>query len=197
MSVRRVEAPTHVDAAMVRRELEALKGAAAPADVDEASSAAMHSASSAYESLSGVEKSAANLGVNPDSWKPIAFMNVSACIPTVSPTRLKRARVQIAECALRQPPQEQRPRRGPGEAHRRVPCGCPGVAVNQNNDALRAWREGCSLHRSNTVRADRACRAPAPTSLSATATGVRTAVVSGRVRWMCRCRRCVDTGGFE
>ena len=33
--------------------------------------------SEAFDSLSNVEQSAASLGVHPDSWKPIGFMNAS------------------------------------------------------------------------------------------------------------------------
>ena len=77
MSVRRTQpsgVPAHVT--QLQKELADLKSStaatAAPVDTLQAPSA---DGSVTFDSLSENEKSAASLGVHPESWKPIAFMN--------------------------------------------------------------------------------------------------------------------------
>ena len=57
----------------LRSDLEELKSSARKADALQASGA--DSASHEFDKLNGVEQSAANLGVDPSSYKPIAFLN--------------------------------------------------------------------------------------------------------------------------
>mgnify|MGYP001425051297 CR=1 FL=1 len=72
MSARRPTPQTQVTA--LQKELEELKRAAVEsAAVQEA----VEEPTDAYDNLSPTEQSAANLGVAPDAWKPIAFMNNS------------------------------------------------------------------------------------------------------------------------
>tara|TARA_B110001452_G_C15239321_1_gene429111 strand:- start:2842 stop:3132 length:291 start_codon:yes stop_codon:yes gene_type:complete len=78
MSVRRAPAsgvPTHV--AQLQKELADLKSTATAAPFDGLQAAGAEGAVS-FDSLSENEKSAASLGVHPESWKPIGFLNVSA-----------------------------------------------------------------------------------------------------------------------
>lgn len=60
--------------AKLRTELEELKNSARIAD---SAGIALNANPGAhnFDGLSPVEQSAANLGVNPDSWKPIQFLN--------------------------------------------------------------------------------------------------------------------------
>ncbi len=55
----------------LRKGLANLKEAAAKSDAEIISA----TPSSEFDQLSPVEQSAASLGVNPDSWKPISFLN--------------------------------------------------------------------------------------------------------------------------
>ena len=66
----------HVE--QLQKELGQLKEAAIAANIaDNATSAGTEAAPNApsFDSLTSTEKSAASLGVHPDSWKPIGFMN--------------------------------------------------------------------------------------------------------------------------
>jgi hypothetical protein len=83
MSTRRVTvaAPSNADA--LQKELHDLKSVSSPAaDGVSAAGAEATTTAPSFDSLSGVEKSAASLGVHPESWRPIGFMNVSAS-PTI------------------------------------------------------------------------------------------------------------------
>ena len=79
MSVRRVDtsvAQPHVQ--QLQKELGDLKTAAIAANAaDDLATAGAETAPNApsFDQLSGTEKSAASLGVHPDAWKPIGFMN--------------------------------------------------------------------------------------------------------------------------
>jgi len=72
MSVRRATGPDASHVAKLQKELADLKSTSAPAN---GLTTAGNKVS--FESLSENEKSAASLGVHPDSWKPIGFLNVS------------------------------------------------------------------------------------------------------------------------
>lgn len=58
----------------LRAELEELKNSAKSQDISEFSASAA-AESNAFDNLNPVEQSAASLGVSPESWKPIAFLN--------------------------------------------------------------------------------------------------------------------------
>ena len=78
MSVRKATSgpPPHVE--QLQKELGQLKDAAIAANItDNAAAQGAEAAPNApsFDQLSGTEKSAASLGVHPDSWKPIGFMN--------------------------------------------------------------------------------------------------------------------------
>lgn len=77
MSTRRVTVHAQPNANALQKELHALKSVSAPAaDCVSAAGAGATETSPSFESLSGVEQSAASLGVHPESWRPIGFMNV-------------------------------------------------------------------------------------------------------------------------
>ena len=71
MSVRRKPVDSANDASRLRSELADLKVSTNRMDCEVISTPASHE----FDKLSSVEQSAASLGVNPDSWKPIAFLN--------------------------------------------------------------------------------------------------------------------------
>ena len=77
MSTRRDNAPAaHV--ARLQKELGELKEAAIASNVADnaaAKGAEAPSNTPSFDQLSGAEKSAASLGVHPEAWKPIGFMN--------------------------------------------------------------------------------------------------------------------------
>ena len=79
MSVRRsaTDGPApHV--AQLQKDLGELKQASIAADVAnnvEASGAEAAASTPSFDSLSHTEKSAASLGVHPEAWKPIGFLN--------------------------------------------------------------------------------------------------------------------------
>ena len=80
MSVRRTSASgknqPHVE--QLQKELGELKNAALAANVaDTATPASAEAAPNApgFNTLSGTEQAAASLGVHPESWKPIGFIN--------------------------------------------------------------------------------------------------------------------------
>lgn len=73
MSARRSGNGVNKDVERLRSELEELKASARKVDALQASGA--ESASHEFDQLNAVEQSAANLGVNPSSYKPIAFLN--------------------------------------------------------------------------------------------------------------------------
>ena len=80
MSVRQRK-PLNVEAEGLQRDLATLREAAisekaAEADRFEATVCAAE-ASKAFESLTHTEQAAASLGVHPDAWKPISFMNTA------------------------------------------------------------------------------------------------------------------------
>lgn len=87
MSSRRpVPLPQSVDAQRLRNELEALKqqnaavevaGTAAEQGLPSPSSQAMAApeATPTFDQLSATEQAAGSLGVHPEAWKPIRFMN--------------------------------------------------------------------------------------------------------------------------
>jgi hypothetical protein len=79
MSSRRPQsaAPNNV-AARLRSELEALKGQTTAADIAGAMAETSNTtveAHSLFDTLSGTEQAAGSLGVHPQAWKPIKFMN--------------------------------------------------------------------------------------------------------------------------
>ena len=57
----------------LRKELSELKSQARSEDAADIAGAETHSHE--FDKLTPIEQSAANLGVNPTSWKPIAFLN--------------------------------------------------------------------------------------------------------------------------
>lgn len=78
MSIRRSAPTVEPNVAQLKKELSELKEASIAADI--ASSIAAQSveaagASPSFDSLSNTEKSAASLGVHPDAWRPIGFVN--------------------------------------------------------------------------------------------------------------------------
>jgi len=73
MSARRSGSGVNKDVERLRSDLEELKASARKADALQASGA--DSASHEFDKLNAVEQSAANLGVNPSSYKPISFLN--------------------------------------------------------------------------------------------------------------------------
>ena len=78
MSVRRVEVGVPAHVAQLQKELNELKNAtAAPLAADSVATqgAAAAQGTLSFDDLSGVEKSAASLGVHPDAWRPIGFVN--------------------------------------------------------------------------------------------------------------------------
>ena len=78
MSTRRVTVVAQPNASALQKELHDLKSVSAPAaDGVSAAGAEATTTAPSFDSLSGVEKSAASLGVHPESWRPIGFMNVS------------------------------------------------------------------------------------------------------------------------
>ena len=79
MSIRRVD-NKNGQAHQIQKELSDLRNAAQEANRTDSLSASMSSpteASAAFEALSPVEQSAASLGVHPDAWRPISFMNLA------------------------------------------------------------------------------------------------------------------------
>lgn len=63
---------------MLRAELDELKNTARAADAAVIAATASGQSTLAhheFDALSPIEKSAASLGVSPESWKPIAFLN--------------------------------------------------------------------------------------------------------------------------
>ena len=78
MSTRRTVDVAQPHVAALQKELGDLKEAAIAANVsDNLSAAGAEAAPNApsFDQLSGVEKSAASLGVHPEAWKPISFLN--------------------------------------------------------------------------------------------------------------------------
>lgn len=72
MSSRRQRTETNEAAERLRSELHALKEQAA--QVESVVSPAV-SSKTAFDQLSGTEQAAGSLGVHPEAWKPIRFMN--------------------------------------------------------------------------------------------------------------------------
>lgn len=80
MSARKAEPNVNEHAAAIQKGLADLKEAYEAqnrADTVAASVPEGETPSAAFDGLSSVEQSAASLGVHPDSWKPIGFMNAS------------------------------------------------------------------------------------------------------------------------
>lgn len=80
MSIRRGEDKARQDVSQLQKELGDLKEAARAADRADAIAAAAPEgvqASAAFDALTPVEQSAASLGVHPEAYRPIAFMNNS------------------------------------------------------------------------------------------------------------------------
>lgn len=77
MSVRRTSLEFNPDAQRMQDELSKLKALATAASANDRVEAAntQTTPSAAFDQLSATEKSAASLGVHPDSWRPIGFMN--------------------------------------------------------------------------------------------------------------------------
>ncbi len=86
MSSRRTAPAQNAEAHKLRTELEQLKqqtaqveaaGSLASQEGASANSATVSNVTSAapFEQLSGTEQAAGSLGVHPDAWKPIKFMN--------------------------------------------------------------------------------------------------------------------------
>lgn len=76
MSVRRKPKVSHAE--QLQKELAELKESAVAANLADNSATEGAEASAnapSFDALSATEKSAASLGVAPDSWKPIGFMN--------------------------------------------------------------------------------------------------------------------------
>ena len=73
MSLRRNRNNEAKEVAKLREELDELKRSARAADG--ADIGAPDASAHELDKLSAVEQSAAHLGVNPDAWKPIAFLN--------------------------------------------------------------------------------------------------------------------------
>lgn len=75
MSARRAshgQTASHV--AQLQKELSELKNTAIAAPAVYGAEAQGSFSTAAFDSLSGVEKSAASLGVHPDAWRPIGFL---------------------------------------------------------------------------------------------------------------------------
>jgi len=80
MSLRppRVDASPKTDASHVRNELEAFKTTHACMDpIGVAAEGGVSQSALAFEGLSTTEQSAASLGVHPDAFRPIEFMNTA------------------------------------------------------------------------------------------------------------------------
>lgn len=129
MSVRRAPpsgVPSHV--AQLQKELADLKSTATAAPVN-ALQAPGAEGTVSFDSLTENEKSAASLGVHPESWRPIGFLNVSACRITfrvVHSFCSPACSLALAERALRDPNQEQRAGQRPRAPHR----GTPGLPID-------------------------------------------------------------------
>lgn len=74
MSRRAKPSTVEAEVSKLRAELEELKNAAKTTDIA-AIAASANPGGHEFDKLSPVEQSAANLGVSPESWKPIAFLN--------------------------------------------------------------------------------------------------------------------------
>lgn len=59
----------------LQKELAELKNAATSAPAADGLQTSDAATAPSFDDLSGVEKSAASLGVHPDSWRPIGFLN--------------------------------------------------------------------------------------------------------------------------
>ena len=80
MSIRAAEVDVNDHAVAVQKGLADLKEAYQAQNRTDNVAASMPEGatpSEAFDSLSNVEQSAASLGVHPDSWKPIGFMNAA------------------------------------------------------------------------------------------------------------------------
>ena len=80
MSARKPEANVNEHATAIQKGLADLKEAYEAQNRADSVAAAVpesQTPSAAFDSLSAVEQSAASLGVHPDSWKPIGFMNAA------------------------------------------------------------------------------------------------------------------------
>ena len=78
MSSRRPTPAQSTETALrLRQELEALKNTAQQVEVAGAAAEAetMTVTNAAFDQLSGAEQAAGSLGVHPEAWKPIKFMN--------------------------------------------------------------------------------------------------------------------------
>lgn len=99
MSVRKQTSTNSINVAQLQKELGDLKNAAIEAnktvavEANATESIAANSANGvaaegaeeapsapSFDSLTGTEQAAASLGINPDSWRPIGFMNVRAAL---------------------------------------------------------------------------------------------------------------------
>lgn len=80
MSVRQVQATPAHHVAQLQKELNDLKQAStatSQADGFAAQNAVADSGAPTFDDLTEVEKSAASLGVHPNAWKPISFLNTA------------------------------------------------------------------------------------------------------------------------
>lgn len=77
-NVRAQHASFHPDPSPLRMELEALRQANAASEREiETAAAAADGATLSMEELNETERSAATIGVSPEAWKPIGWMNQS------------------------------------------------------------------------------------------------------------------------
>ena len=77
-NVRAQQAAFHPEPSPLRMELEALRAANAASEREiETAAAVADGATLSMEELNETERSAATIGVSPDAWKPIGWMNQS------------------------------------------------------------------------------------------------------------------------
>lgn len=101
MSARKKTSQAEKEVQRLRSELEDLKNSARAADVAEISAGATHSHE--FDQLSPVEQSAASLGVNPASFKPISFLNNAHYAQLIKANMLDdnlARRIEVCESAL-------------------------------------------------------------------------------------------------
>jgi hypothetical protein len=120
MSLRRNRNTEAKEVEKLREELDELKRSSRAADASDIGTPV--AASDAMDKLSAVEQSAAHLGVNPDAWKPISFLNQAHYEQLIAANMLDDDLARRIEASARRPTHV---------LHltltRRHPCPCAGL----------------------------------------------------------------------
>ena len=101
MSVRHAPRDQLQHVTRLQKELSDLKAAATASPAAEglsAEGAVAAPGAPSFDDLSGVEKSAASLGVHPDSWRPIGFLNNAHFGALLANNQLVRALLKTLRC---------------------------------------------------------------------------------------------------